>query len=55
MMLDTTINEDKSDHMKIKRIFFHKAVLSNNSIVELTIWGSNPRQQKSQSALQLEL
>ena len=36
--LDTTMNNGESDHMKTKRIFFDKAVLPDNSIVEMTIW-----------------
>jgi hypothetical protein len=36
--LDTTMNNGESDHMKTKRIFFDKAVLPDNAIVEMTIW-----------------
>ena len=38
MVLNTTMNNGESDHIKTKRIFFDKAVLSDNSIVEMTIW-----------------
>ena len=38
MVLDTTINDGVNDHMKTRRIFFDKAVLPDNSVVEMTIW-----------------
>ena len=38
MVLDTTMNNGESDYMKARRIFFDKAVLPDNSIVEMPIW-----------------